>query len=114
MKQMMIGCVIATFLATAATAHSGVENTNPARDATVQTVEVIEMHFDEPMRVTSITLTGQGGEVTIERETGMDAVTEFRALPPADLPAGAYTVDWRGLSSDGHPMQGTFGFTVAD
>ena len=44
----------------------------------------------------------------------MDAVTEFRALPPSDLPDGAYTVDWRGLSSDGHPMQGTFSFTIAN
>jgi methionine-rich copper-binding protein CopC len=52
--------------------------------------------------------------VAIERETGMDAVTEFRAIPPADLPAGAYTVDWRGLASDGHPMQGTFGFTITN
>lgn len=114
MKQMMLGSVIAFVMATGAAAHSSVKHTTPARDATVQAVEAIEMRFDEPMRVTAITLTGPGGEVAIERETGMDAVTEFRALPPADLPAGAYTVDWRGLSSDGHPMQGTFGFTVAD
>ena len=45
------------------------------------------------MRVTAITLAGPEGDVSIERETGMDAVTEFRALPPADLPDGAYTVD---------------------
>ena len=29
------------------------------------------------------------------------------------LPAGAYTVEWRVTSADGHPLSGTFGFTVA-
>jgi methionine-rich copper-binding protein CopC len=30
----------------------------------------------------------------------------------ADLPAGAYTVRWRSVSGDGHPVEGTFGFEV--
>lgn len=114
MKQFVLGGLIAAMSAVGADAHSGVEDTTPAPDAIVETVDAIEMRFDDPMRVTALTLTGPGGAVEIERETDMDAVTEFRALPPADLPAGAYTVDWRGLSQDGHPMQGTFRFTVAD
>ncbi len=28
------------------------------------------------------------------------------------VPHGEYQVDWRGLSEDGHPMKGTFSFTV--
>ncbi len=99
---------------TGALAHSKAEQNTPANEATIGEVEVIEMRFDDPMRVTAITLTGPDGDVSIERETGMDAVTEFRALPPTNLPDGAYTVDWRGLSFDGHPMQGTFSFTIAD
>ena len=106
--------VSASVTTTGALAHSKAEETTPANEATVTTVNVIEMRFDDPMRVTAITLIGPDGDVAIERETGMDAVTEFRALPPTDLPGGAYTVDWLGLSADGHPMQGTFGFTVAD
>ena len=77
-------------------------------------VEAIEMRFADPMRVTASTLTGPVGEVSTGREPGTEAVTEFRALPPANRRDGAYTVDWRGLSSDGHPMQGTFRFTIAD
>ena len=114
MKQSIFTVLALIATATGAWAHSTAEEKTPANEATVASVEVIEMRFDDPMRVTAITLTGPAGEVDIERETGMDAVTEFRALPPADLPDGFYTVDWRGLSSDGHPMQGTFGFTVAD
>lgn len=114
MRQSIWAILALVATATGAWAHSKAEKTTPANEATVASVEAIEMRFDDPMRVTAVTLTGPDGNVSIERETGMDAVTEFRALPTADLPDGAYTVDWRGLSSDGHPMQGTFGFTVAD
>ena len=114
MKQSIFAILALIATATGAWAHSKAEETTPANEATVASVEAIEMRFDDPMRVIAITMTGPDGEVDIERETGMDAVTEFRALLPADLPDGAYTVDWRGLSADGHPMQGTFGFKVAD
>ncbi|MFK7763030.1 MAG: copper resistance protein CopC [Roseobacter sp.] len=114
MKQIILAGLSAAVLATGAIAHSKAEDTTPANEAIVDTLEAIEMRFDDPMRVTAITVTGADGHVAVERETGMDALTEFRAIPPADLPAGAYTVDWRGLASDGHPMQGTFGFTISD
>lgn len=100
---ILAGLMVAT-LTSSALAHSKAETTTPANDATVESVEAIEVRFDDPMRVTAITVTGPDGEVAITRETGMDAVTEFRALTPADLPGGAYTVEWRGLSSDGHPI----------
>ena len=98
----------------AALAHSKSEVTVPTDGATVASVETIEMRFDAPMRVTAITLRRGGEEVGIERETGMEPVTEFRAEPAADLPPGAYEVEWRGLSGDGHVMQGSFGFTVGE
>lgn len=114
MKRINLAFVATLAMASAALAHSKAEDTTPANEAIVETVEVIEMRFDDPMRVTAIALTGPDGELEITRETGLDPVTEFRAMPPEELPAGAYRVDWRGLSSDGHPMQGSFDFTVAD
>ena len=100
--------------ATSLLAHSKAEQTTPANGDTVEAVEMIELRFDAPMRVTAIWLSGPDGEVGITRQTGLDPVTAFRATPQGALPAGAYIVDWRGLASDGHPMNGTFGFTVAD
>ena len=114
----MIRTLIAAtaFLATAtlAFAHSKSEVTVPADGATVKRVETLQMRFDGPMRVISVTLSGADGEVVVERETGMEPVTEFRAAPASDLAPGAYEVEWRGMSADGHPMQGSFGFTVAE
>ncbi len=71
------------------------------------------MRFDDPMRIISVTLASPDGDVQIERETGMDPAKEFRAMPLEELAPGSYRFDWRGMASDGHPMQGSFSFTVA-
>ena len=112
MKKTLLTAIALTFMASGAFAHAAAEKTTPANEATVDTVDVIEMRFDNPMRVIAITVAGPEGDVTIERETGMDAVTEFRAVPSGELVAGNYSVDWRALSPDGHPMQGSFSFDV--
>lgn len=114
MKRITLALAVTLVTATTALAHTKAEDTTPADGTTVETIAVIELRFDDPMRVTAITVTGPDGDLDITRETGLDPVTEFRALPPDVVPAGAYMVEWRGLSADGHPMQGTFGFTVAD
>ena len=101
-------------LPTTAFGHSKAEQTTPGNNTTVEIVEVIEIRFDDPMRVTTISLKGPDGEVEIKRETGLDPVTEFRASPTATVGSGIYRVDWRGLAADGHPMQGSFSFTVAE
>ena len=114
LRTTILAAATALALTTGALAHSKSEVTVPADGATVKAVEAIEMRFDKPMRVTAVKLLRDGGELEIERETGMAPVTEFRAFPASTLDAGAYTVEWRGLSDDGHPMQGSFAFTVAE
>lgn len=100
-------------LAGAAAAHSRPEATVPANgEAVAEAPAVIAISFDEPMRVTRIELTSAGGDAfPLERTDGMAPVTRFEANPPP-LPAGRYTVTWRGLSADGHPMSGRFSFDV--
>lgn len=98
-----------------ANAHSKKESTEPANGAVLETSPLaISMRFDMPMRVTLISLTDQDGAAhDVLRSDNMQPVTEFSAEPPA-LPAGLYKVEWRGLATDGHPMQGTFSFEVSD
>ncbi|MFQ6552721.1 copper resistance protein CopC [Aestuariibius insulae] len=100
-------------LATAAAPHTKAEGTTPADGAIVAEVEMLHIAFDAPMRVISAALTHDGTEVTIERETGMEPVEAFHAVPTAPLAPGTYRLDWRGMADDGHPMQGGFGFTVS-
>ncbi|WP_281968004.1 copper resistance CopC family protein [Roseovarius nanhaiticus] len=114
MKQTLLAGIALAFTATGAAAHSKAKETLPADAATVASVPFIEMRFNDAMRITVILMSGPDGEVELTRETGMDPVTEFRALPPRELPDGAYEVNWRGMSSDGHPMQGSFAFEIAN
>lgn len=97
----------------AAAAHSRPETTAPADGEVVAAAPaVISISFDKPMRVTTIELTGADGEaLALERTDGMAPVTRFEATPPP-LPAGYYTMTWRGLSEDGHAMSGRFSFEV--
>ena len=97
----------------AATAHSRAETTEPANGEVIAAAPaVITISFDKPMRITLIELTGAGGKaLALERTDDMAPVTRFEAVPPP-LAAGRYTVEWRGLSEDGHPMSGRFSFEV--
>ena len=113
MIRTILAAVLTAAIATyGAWAHSKSEKTEPADGSTVASVETITIGFDKPMRVTAIKLLRDGADAGIERETGMEPVKRFMARPAGDLAPGAYTVEWRGLSDDGHPMNGAFSFTV--
>ena len=108
--------VAAVMLVVAGTAfaHSKQEVTVPHDDA-VLTVppDVLSISFDAPMRITVIRLKSEAGDTfELERSDATRPVTEFRATPPV-LPNGRYSVEWRGLSADGHAMKGRFSFEVA-
>ena len=99
----------------AAFAHSKQEVTFPKDGAVLSASPgVVSMRFDMPMRVTVIKLTSEttGGTFELARSDGMQPVTDFRATPPT-LPNDRYTVEWRGLSTDGHAMKCRFSFEVA-
>ena len=99
----------------AAFAHSKQEATFP-EDGTVLRAppDAVYMTFDAPMRIALIQLTSDssGGTFELDRSGGMRPVTDFRATPPV-LPNGRYTVEWRGVSHDGHPAQCRFSFEIA-
>ena len=105
--------LLALLVTAPAHAHTDGE-TVPADGAEVAALAQVMLRFDAPMRVTAISLEGEGGEVALASEQGTDPVTEYVASPEGALGPGAYEVEWRGLSADGHPMRGSFGFTVAE
>jgi methionine-rich copper-binding protein CopC len=72
----------------------------------------IQMIFDEAMRITQISLTDTGGKAyALSRSDRMQPVEEFSAAPQT-LPPGDYSVKWRGISLDGHTMEGGWSFSV--
>lgn len=98
-----------------ATAHSPLERSVPAEGAELAAVpEKIDMTFAAPARVMKVEMTHTNGDasgtVTVDIPT-RDKI-ETISLTPDFMGAGAYRVDWRALSEDGHVITGTFSFTV--
>lgn len=112
---MMVMLVAMIGLAAPIRAHSEKEGTTPADGALLtESPEMIHMVFNTPMRITMVRLVGaDGAELPIARGTGLEPSLEFHAEPGLLAPGG-YTVQWRGLASDGHAMQGSFSFELAE
>ena len=100
--------------AAAAQAHDVLEATDPANGATVRTLpSKIGLTFDH----TPIAL---GSVVRVEDSTGTDQAdgpvtivdNHVTQAVKTSAPEGRYTVVWRVVSSDGHPIEGTFTFTA--
>ena len=93
-------------------AHATKTETVPADGAALDSAPAaIELTFDTPVRVTLVDLTDADGQSHDVSYTRGQPVTEFTAQP-GDLPPGDYTVEWRGLSDDGHPTTGSFSFSI--
>ena len=106
-----------TLLAPAAPAlaHDVLEGSSPAPGQTLQAApSEVRLDFNNhPLGVgVDVRVTDASGETWSE---GAPDVLDRSVHQPlrAGAPAGAYTVVWRVVSSDSHPIEGTFGFTLA-
>lgn len=96
-----------------ATAHSALIGTTPADGETLATAPAaITLQFnEEPLDgMVDIAVTDSTGAI-VATNTAAVTGTEV-ALPwPGTIGAGDYTVAYRVVSADGHPITGTFTFT---
>jgi copper resistance protein C len=96
-----------------ANAHNVLVRTSPVDGSTVATLpDVIVLTFDEPGRAdgTVVAVTGPAGNVASGAAMLIDS--DVRQAVGAGSPSGRYTVDWRVVSDDGHPVTGSFSFTA--
>ncbi|HEV7148793.1 MAG TPA: copper resistance CopC family protein [Pedococcus sp.] len=108
-----LGAASALSAPTAAQAHAVLLRTSPARGATVPKGPTeVTLTFDEPplQLGATVRVTGPSGVVT-SGSARIEQNTVHQAIAP-NLPGGAYRVDWKVTSDDGHPVSDTFGFTV--
>jgi methionine-rich copper-binding protein CopC len=102
--------------AQAASAHDSLESTSPAAGATVSSLSEVSLDF-------SANLLGyDGGNIVIVlgpdgQHYETDCVTlsgPTLTVPVALGAAGEYQVEWRAVSSDGHPISGSYSFTSTE
>lgn len=101
------------FLPGAALAHSELLRSIPAAGAVLAVPpERFELYFNERVQVTAIRLFREGGaEIPFPgRRAIRETEAETIAVPP--LETGAYRIEWRAISRDGHPVGGTIRFSV--
>jgi methionine-rich copper-binding protein CopC len=96
---------------TSAVAHSSRVETNPADGATLDTLPAdATVTFDEAPKAADVALAGPDGKVD---KLKIEATgSTIKAQLPADGPRGVYTLSYRVVSADGHPVTGSTTFTV--
>ncbi|MGC9668308.1 copper resistance CopC family protein [Planosporangium sp. 12N6] len=98
----------------AAWAHSYLVATSPAASATVtEPISEVTLTFNEPVhqRFSAVVVSGPAGASYGDGPVRVVDTTVHQPVRP--LRSGSYTVRWRVVSADSHPVEGTFGFTVA-
>lgn len=113
---LLISFAGALFLAPGASAHSVLLSASPADDASLKTAPtVVVLTFSEPIQVTTMELAvtaSSGVTVTKEKATVVGAVITQQL--PTNLPNDDYTVAYRVISVDGHPVTASITFSVND
>ncbi|MCC2314110.1 copper resistance CopC family protein [Cellulomonas xiejunii] len=106
--------LVAVLAAPPAAAHNSLRATDPADGATVETAPAqVTLTFDQPALElgSQVVVTGPDGAVVSDGPVQLLDVSVVQPLVTT-LPAGAYTVDWRVTSADGHPLTGSLTFTA--
>ncbi|MEV0003694.1 copper resistance CopC family protein [Micromonospora sp. NPDC050980] len=102
--------------ATPAAAHNALQSATPAQDARLTTAPTsVTLRFLQRLNpeFTTIVLSDADRRKVA---TGAPAVDGTAGTVTVDRPLanGTYTVAYRVVSADGHPVQGSYRFTVAD
>ncbi|MFR9778971.1 copper resistance protein CopC [Micromonospora sp. MS34] len=98
-----------------AAAHNSLLSTSPAQDARLTSAPTeVTLGFLEALKPTFTTIVLSEGDTKVP--TGKPVIAGPKVTLPltGTLPNGTYTVAYRVVSADGHPVQGSYRFTVAD
>lgn len=108
------GLVLAT--AAPAAAHNVLVESAPEDEATLDSApDQVDLAFNEEVLDggNGIVVTGPDGSTYEDGEVQIDGDKASIALSPLDQ-SGDYTVNYRIISADGHPLEDSLGFTVTD
>lgn len=102
------------FVAGPAAAHARLVSATPAASATVAATRTISLTFSErtvPAFSGFDVVNAAGQKVAVRTSVAEDGKTLTGTLA-RPLAVGAYRVEWRIASSDGHRMTGSYSFSV--
>lgn len=99
------------------TQHLRLTGSFPARDSSVtQPPREIRLSFSLKPELALVRISlasASGGKLAMGKPARTADSLTVAAPVEGTLAAGGYSVSWQAASADGHPIRGTFGFTVA-
>ena len=98
--------------ASPAFAHAQLQDISPADGSTLQVPpDAVRLTFDAPplSKGAEVVAIGSHGTTTLNPVAEGNQIV---AAWPAELGPGSYQVNWRAVSGDGHPVQGTTAFRI--
>ncbi|MDX2270361.1 MAG: copper resistance protein CopC [Cyanobacteriota bacterium] len=105
-------CLVLGLSGDPALAHAALRHTQPAdQEVLVNSPPEVVLHFNETVEVTQLRVLNAAGE-TVVQGSPVVAGEQATVSLQTDLPRGLYTVSWRAISADGHPVRGGFVFSV--
>ena len=114
---LIAGFALAFGGASAATAHSELEESNPVQGSTVSAVTELVLTFGEAIvpAYSTVVLTDSSGTSAPLGTPTFDTRATVMTIPVTSgaLPNGSYVAGYRIVSVDGHPIAGEVDFTVA-
>lgn len=118
MKRLMLIAVMicgtALFAAAPASAHSELVSSDPPADATLEFAPIgVGLVFNQDINESFATISVVGpGDIQWAQGTATVEGPDVSVLLQDGLPNGEYTVGYRVTSADGHPITGSYGFSV--
>jgi copper transport protein len=111
---VVVGCVAALVVPAAALAHATLIRTEPADGAVVAVApSAVRLVFDDAIRAQQgMRVVRDGGGSVLGGQIRVVGGRELVIPLRRRLPDGAYTVLWRVMSDDGHPIAGITAFAV--
>ncbi|WP_433475217.1 copper resistance CopC family protein [Spirillospora sp. CA-142024] len=94
-----------------ASAHTTLTSADPAKNSTVAAPSQIVLTYGDPVRLPRVVVT-DGSQKQYQAGTARAVDNKVTQAVGGALPNGEYTVGWRVVASDGHPVEGTYKFTV--
>ncbi len=106
LRSLIAGLAIA-MLASPALAHSTVKNTTPVSGSVMpESPDHISVTFNQEARLTSLVVVEEGKTNRKLKFSPQGSAKTFTAHEPM-LASGRNEVQWKALSKDGHPIEGT-------
>ncbi|MFG2030248.1 copper resistance protein CopC [Streptomyces sp. NPDC048825] len=99
-----------------AAAHTGLDTTSPGAGATLAGLPPrVTLSFSDAMtqKYSKVAVTGPDGASAVAGDPQVEGKTVSLPLDTGS-PAGRYTVGYRVVSADGHPVSGSYTFTVEE